>query len=128
MEKYQKYFEFSGTINGTNYLLRNLLTTIVSYIGGYLIGYGMGLINYGFITLGLILVAPSIWMSVATIYKRTNALFPTYASSITLTVIICQLMGGFTKGLPVGEFFTLGLAVFSLVLAFKNSGIGLHKG
>ena len=76
MEKYKKYFEFSGTINGSNYFLRNIIATIVSFFGGYMTGYGIGMSDYGLITLGLVVLVPSFLFSFATIYKRVNVLFP----------------------------------------------------
>ena len=128
MEKYKKYFEFSGTINGSNYFLRNIIATIVSFFGGYMTGYGIGMSDYGLITLGLVVLVPSFLFSFATIYKRVNALFPENSSVITAVFIVSQIVGQFFKGEPLGGLFTLGLLIFGLVLIFKNSGIENHEG
>ena len=41
----KKYFEFSGTINGLNYFLRNIVLGILGYGVGYGIGYMFGIGN-----------------------------------------------------------------------------------
>ena len=68
MENFKKYFEFGGTISGLNYFLRQLLTSVVAFIGGFTLGYGMGSDSIGLITLGMVILSPAVWMSFAT-YK-----------------------------------------------------------
>ena len=41
----KKYIEFTGTINGTTYFLRNLLCALLGFFVGYGIGYGIGMSN-----------------------------------------------------------------------------------
>ena len=128
MEKYKKYFDFSETINGTTYFLRNLLAGLFGFIGGFVAGYGIADTNMGLITLGLVILAPTFWFSFATIYKRVNALFPENASVIAGTFISVQVISNFFKDEPISVFFSLALLIFGLVLIFKNSGIPNHKG
>lgn len=127
MEKVKKYFEFSGTINGLNYFLRNLLSTFLAFFGGYMVGYGLGSSQMGLATLGFILLAPTLWFSIATIYKRTLALFPESATALTIGMLVAQVMVQFTQD-SVGPVINLGLIIFGLILIFKNSNIQNHEG
>ena len=127
MEKVKKYFEFSGTINGLNYFLRNLLSSFLAFFGGYMVGYGLGSSQMGLTTLGFILLAPTMWFSIATIYKRTLALFPESATALTIGMLVAQVMVQFTQD-SVGPVINLGLIVFGLILIFKNSNIQNHEG
>jgi len=128
MEKVKKYFEFSGTINGLNYFLRNLLSTVIAFIGGYSVGYGLGSQNMGFTTIGFLILAPTMWFSIATIYKRLSALFPPgNATILTIIMLTMQILVQFTQD-SVGPIINLGLFVFGLYIIFKNSGIENHEG
>ena len=128
MEKLKKYFEFSGTISGTNYFLRNLFSTIVAFFGGYALGWGLASSEMGVVTLGLLVLTPIVWFNFATIYKRANALFPEDATLWTVGIIILQVIGQFLKGQPVGGLITLGLFIVGLIFIFKNSSIENHEG
>lgn len=128
MEKLKKYFEFSGTISGTNYFLRNLFSTIVAFFGGYALGWGLASGEMGVVTLGLLVLTPIVWFNFATIYKRANALFPEDATLWTVGLIILQVIGQFFKGQPVGGLITLGLFIVGLIFIFKNSSIENHEG
>ena len=122
MEKLKKYFEFSGTISGTNYLLRNLIAVFIAFIGGFSLGWGMGSVNTFFTILGLIILAPALWFNICTIYKRSTALFPKYATSITISMVLLQLLDS------VSPIFTLIGVIIGLTLIFKNSDIEEHNG
>ena len=95
-----KYFQFTGTINGTTYFLRNMISTLLSYIGGYSVG----------------------WFNVCTIFKRSNALFPSKATIITVGMVLFQVLG------QVNEIFSIFPLVMGLILLFKNSNIENHEG
>lgn len=129
MKNYKKYFNFEGTISGTNYLLRNLLSGIVSFFGGYFIGYGM-IQNIGLMTIiGFLIVLFSLWFSIATIYKRVSALFEGNMGIITLLIVMAQLMGvALGDEHPISIFTKLGLILFGLFLIFYNSSIENHNG
>jgi len=128
MEKIKKYFDFSGTINGTNYLLRNLLSTFVAFFGGYTLGWGLGTNQMGVMTIGLLILVPTLWFNVATIYKRANALFSKDATGWTIGVLALQLVGQFFKGEPMGQLINLGILIIGLIFIFKNSNIENHEG
>ena len=122
MENIKKYFEFSGTINGTNYVLRNLLSIFVAFIGGFSVGLGIGIGTTFFTVLGFIILAPTLWFNICTIYKRANALFPEYAAIITGTIVLLQLLDS------ISVVFSIIAIVLGLILIFKNSGIEEHNG
>jgi uncharacterized membrane protein YhaH (DUF805 family) len=128
MENFKKYFEFGGTISGLNYFLRQLLTSVVAFIGGFTLGYGMGSDSIGLITLGMVILSPAVWMSFATIYKRCEALFPGQASAYTSGIVILQVLSQFMGKTALSGLTSLILLVIGLYLIFKNSNIVEHNG
>ena len=122
LKKMNKYFTFSGTINGTNYFLRNLLSTLGAFAGGFSIGWGLGTGSMFILLLGILIMTPSIWFNACTIYKRSNALFPQYAVLITVSMFLVQV---FAELIPL---FTIVGMVMGLTLLFKNSNIENHEG
>jgi uncharacterized membrane protein YhaH (DUF805 family) len=128
MNTMTKYFEFSGTINGLNYFLRNLLASIIAMFGGFVLGFGLGSDQMGLVSLGLVILVPALILSFATIYKRMKALFSENASEYSAGLIMIQIL---TQFIPEGPFKTLAslvLLIFGLILIFKNSGIENHEG
>ena len=128
MENFKKYFEFGGTISGLNYFLRQLLTSVVAFIGGFTLGYGMGSDSIGLITLGMVILSPAVWMSFATIYKRCEALFPGQAAVYTTSIVALQILNQFVNETTFGGLITIVLLVVGLYLIFKNSNIVEHNG
>ena len=120
----KKYFEFSGTISGTNFFLRNLLAGVGGFFGGFLIGLGITLQEYSgaLFFLGLMVLAPLLWFNVATVYKRANALYPNEATAITIGLFILQFLA---QLIPFVSILSL---VAGLILIFKNSNIEQHNG
>jgi len=117
-----KYFQFSGTISGTNYFLRNILATFLAFGGGWLVGYGLGSETNSILMIGLLVLVPAFWFNVCTIFKRSNALFPEQAMWITAGMIIFQVLG------EVNQIFSIFPLVMGLILLFKNSNIEQHEG
>ena len=128
MENFKKYFELGGTISGVNYFLRQLLASVVAFLGGFSIGYGIGTDSLGLITLGIVILSPAVWMSFATIYKRCEALFPGQAAVYTSGIATLQLLNQFVNGGILGGLITIVLLVAGLYLIFKNSNIEEHNG
>lgn len=122
MNNLKKYFEFNGTISGTNYFLRNLLAVSVALIGGFLLGFGIGSEVLFFTILGLIILVPTLWFNVCTIYKRASALFPKYAALITGSLVLLQLLDS------ISVIFSVIAFVIGLTLIFKNSNVEQHNG
>jgi len=122
MNNIKKYFEFSGTINGTNYVLRNLLSTLVAFIGGFSIGFGIGGEMQSLTLVGIALIVPALWFNACSIYKRSLALFPEYAVWITISMFLLQILDTFNTAFGIIALIT------GLVLVFKNSDIEEHNG
>ena len=127
MEKIKKYFEFSNTISGMTYLLRNLLGYFAGFVGGYIVGYGLVNQIMGLTTLGFVITAPVLWFTFTTVYKRANALFPKDATLVTVGIIFAQVVSQLTQD-SVGPILSLSLLIMGLILIFKNSGIANHEG
>lgn len=129
MENLKKYFQFSGTINGLNYFLRNLILYFLSYGIGY--GIGMSMVNndVGMIMVFVGLFAPVMWAQLTTIYKRMSALFPKDAALYTAGLITMQFV---MSAMDVNNIYRSGLTLLLLIVAgvliFKNSGIENHEG
>ena len=113
-----------------NYFLRQLLTSLIAFIGGFTLGYGIGDDSIGLITLGMVILSPAVWMSFATIYKRCEALFPGLAASYTLGIIILQVLNQFVDktNSVLSSLASIVLLVIGLYLIFKNSDIVEHNG
>ena len=125
----KKYFEFSGTINGLNYFLRNIVLAILGFGVGYGIGYSFGMGNTGLVMVFVALFAPLMWVQLSTIYKRMTALFPKDAKMYTGGLITLQLVQqAMSEDSPFKILLTLVLFVIGLVLIFKNSNIENHEG
>lgn len=125
----KKYFEFSGTINGLNYFLRNIVLAILGFGVGYGIGYSFGMGNTGLVMVFVALFAPLMWLQLSTIYKRMSALFPKDAKMYTGGLITLQLVQqAMSEDSPFKILLTLGLLVVAGILIFKNSGIENHEG
>lgn len=125
----KKYFEFSGTISGTNYFLRNLLSYIIAFVGGIIIGIGVSQGMGPVVLYGFLLVIPALWIQFATIYKRMNSLYPSnakfYSSSLVAFQILAQI---FKEHELIGSLMTLGLIVVGVILIFSDSNIQNHQG
>jgi uncharacterized membrane protein YhaH (DUF805 family) len=128
MEKVKKYFQFSGTINGLNYFLRNMLSYVVAFIGGYMVGDGLLNKNTGLTSIGFLIIAPAIAFGFATLYKRMLALFDDDATSYTIGIILIQIISQFMEAGPFKTLAGLFMLIFSCILIFQNSKIENHNG
>jgi len=129
MNNYKKYFEFKGTINGTNYVLRNILSSTVAFIAGYLLGIGIGMDEPLLKFLAVILFLPALYFNFCTIYKRILAVIGNNAGLLTGLVAVGNLFPVLVGAQePVSVLTKLVLLVFGLFLIFKNSNIENHEG
>jgi uncharacterized membrane protein YhaH (DUF805 family) len=124
----KKLFNFSGTINGTNYFLRNFMFGALAFLGGYTVGYSIGVNNGGMVTIGFILVAIALLGNVSTIYKRVKALFPDNDVVITAGLIGVQVFSGVLGENVFSGIIKLILFVFGIYLIFTNSKIENQEG
>ena len=129
MNNYKKYFEFKGTVSGTNYFLRNLLSGVIAFIGGYILGMGIGT-NEGILKLfGMILILPALYFNACTIYKRISAVIGQNAGLLTGLILFGNFFPSFIGPQhPISGFTKIILFIFGLFLIFKNSNIENHEG
>jgi uncharacterized membrane protein YhaH (DUF805 family) len=128
IEELRKYFEFSGTISGTQYFLRNLVSSIAAFTAGGVIGVGVVLNSLLVILLGALLLLPVFWFATANIYKRMKAFYPNQAIALTTGLSLLQLISPFGKGEPWGVLLTIVLLIIGILLIFCNSDIKEHQG
>lgn len=128
IEELRKYFEFSGTISGTQYFLRNLVSSIAAFTAGGVIGVGIVLNSLIVILLGVLLLLPVFWFATANIYKRMKAFYPNQAIALTTGLSLLQLISPFGKGEPWGVLLTIVLLIIGILLIFCNSDIKEHQG
>ena len=105
-----------------------MLSYVVAFTGGLILGLGLGKGNMGMTTLGILVVVPAVVFGFATLYKRMFALFQEDATSYTIGLVLIQLISQFMSEGPFKSLAVLMLVIFSLVLLFKNSGIEDHNG
>jgi len=93
--KLSKYFQFKNTIGGLSYFLRSLTTVLFAFPIGILIGIGVAVMSLSstvigtiLIILGCLFIIPMIWFGLSTTYKRINALFPQYATLLTVATFL----------------------------------------
>ena len=124
-----KYFQFSGTISGTNYFLRNLLSYIIGFVCGILIGIGATQGTFAVVIYGVLLLIPTLWFQFASIYKRMNSLYPSNAKFYSSALVAFQLLAEIFKEQElIGSLLTLGLIVVAVILIFSDSKIQNHQG
>jgi uncharacterized membrane protein YhaH (DUF805 family) len=128
MNKFKKYFQFYGTISGTNFFLRNMLTVLLSLITGIVIGFGIGLDSPAIILIGVLLLVGVLWVSLTTMYKRINALFPESAGIYTAGLFSLQCVNTAMFTSPVKIVLSFILIFIGLFLIFKESNIDNHNG
>lgn len=124
----KKYFEFTGTISGTQYILRNLVSSIAAFTAGGVIGVGFALDSTIVILLGVLILLPVLWFATANIYKRIKAFFPEQVIALTTILSLLQVISGFGKGEVWGTLLNLVLVVIALLLIFCNSKVEEHQG
>jgi hypothetical protein len=123
----KKFFQFTDTISGTTYFLRNLLVSILAYMSG--IGMGVAMIRDS-VEILLVSVVGFVfiyWFSMTTIYKRINAFFPKQSNVLTIGMLSLQLMSQIVPP-PFQYIIAFVLVVSSIFLIFSNSNIEKHNG
>ena len=127
-ENIKKYLEFKGTISGGDYIVRNLIASGLAFAGGFVIGFGIGINDLFLTILGIILLTPTLWFSLATIYKRINAFYPDKAGEFTALFSILQIASQIGKGETWASVISIIIIIAGLFLIFKNSNIENHEG
>lgn len=124
----KKYFDFSGTISGTTYFFRNLLSSIIGFIGGYMVGLGIPTNNLGLITIGFLIASPAIAFQLSTVWKRLVALFPNNVKEFFITFLVVSVVSQFSQGSTYQPLMGLVILIIGCILIFKNSKIETHNG
>ena len=124
----KKYFDFSGTISGTTYFFRNLLSSILGFIGGYIVGLGVPTNNLGLMTIGFLVVSPAIAFQLSTVWKRLTALFPNNVKEFFVTFLVLSVVSQFSQGSTYQPLMGLVILIIGCILIFKNSKIENHNG
>jgi hypothetical protein len=79
--------------------------------------------------LGIVIAASGIWISLATMYKRLEALQPKQAGVLTISLFSLQTVSTmFGEGDTIGLVIKLVLGFVALYLIFANSKIENHEG
>ena len=124
----KKYLQFSGTISGCDYIFRNLIASCIAFASGFGIGFGIGTDNIPLVILCGIVLIPTLWFSIATIYKRINSFYPEKAGEFTALISILQLASEIGKGQIWATLISISLIVLGFVLILSNSNIENHEG
>ena len=88
----KKYFDFKGTINGNQYLVRPLLGWLLGFAAAFVIGFLVGAITGSEDAAGavaLLTVYPAlIWLGLSTTVKRARALSKQYDVALNAIIIL----------------------------------------
>ena len=132
METLKKWFNFSDTLNGTNFLIRWVIATLLQYPGGYLLGLGLAGANMGYTMIGLIVASLGIALQFSTLLKRSNALFSTSVKAFVFyfTYLAVSIFRGFAQsmGQEILLLTNLTMVLMFLYAIFRNSRLANHEG
>jgi hypothetical protein len=123
-----KLFQFRGTINGTNFILRYLLGLTIITANAFGLGYNMGAERYPLVILFAFLMSGGIIINFTTFYKRIMAVYPNIIEYSMISLVTVNLIQLFTASEVVKNGIGLLYFIYMLVLAFSNSDIKEHKG
>jgi hypothetical protein len=123
-----KLFQFRGTINGTNFILRYLLGLTIITANAFGLGYNMGAERYPLVILFAVLMSSGIIINFTTFYKRIMAIYPNIIEYSMISLVTVNLIQLFTASEVVKNGIGLLYFIYMLVLAFSNSDIKEHKG
>jgi len=100
MELLKKLFNFSDTINGTDFLIRWVAANILQFPGGFLLGIAIVDGNMGLLTVGIIIAAAGVALQFSTLMKRSRALFnrPNYLY-FYIAYLVVSIFQGFAEGI-----------------------------
>ena len=126
MENLKKLFNFSGTISGTTFILRWVLSTFIQFPGGYLTGIGLASGHMGYAMMGLIIASVGIALQFSTLLKRSKSIFSNArgAYMFYFAYLIISISKGFVQGIDqtLDGFISITLLGMFAYAIFKNSG------
>jgi hypothetical protein len=127
MNYIKKYFQFTETISGTAYFLRNVLVGILAYLTGVGMGVAMIQNDITILLLSALAFVFVYWFGMTTVYKRFNALTPKSANINTIGLLSAQLFATILPE-PYSYIITILLVIVAIFLIFSNSYLENHKG
>lgn len=129
IEQLIKYFDFSDTISGTQFLIRNIITSVSAFLVGGIITLGSYLNSLILILLGVFLTLPVLWFVTSTLFKRIKTFFPKQVITLTAIITLLQFFTPICKTQPIlGTIINIILLTTTLLLIFNNSKTKIHKG
>jgi uncharacterized membrane protein YhaH (DUF805 family) len=115
----KKYFEFSGYVSGLTFLLRNILSTLLSFVGGFMAGWGWSQ-SFPIFVLGIVSLYYILRFSFANIYKRINSVDPKNMKIWMPLFVIFSIISFFDDGSPFFNVTNLMSVIFTLYFVFQN--------
>jgi len=113
----------SGTISGTNFFLRYLL----SVLGIFSTAIGMGIYitkeNYPLIVVFSLLLSAFVYFNFITYIKRFRALFPEQVTTFAIVLIFLNILSLVIQSETIDVLFNLCVFTFNMFLIFNNSHI-----
>jgi len=123
-----KLFQFRGTINGTNFILRYLLGLTIITANAFGLGYNIGAERYPLVILFAFLMSGGIIINFTTFYKRIKAVYPNIVGYSMFSLVGMNLVQLFTTSEAIKNYVGICYLIYMLVLAFTNTDIKEHKG
>ena len=127
MNYIKKFFQFTDSISGTTYFLRNLLVSVLAYMAGVGMGIAMIKDNIEILLVSVVAFVFVYWFSMTTIYKRINAFYPKQSNVLTTAMLSLQLMGQIVPP-PFQYIIVIVLVIAAIFLILSNSNIEKHNG
>ena len=124
------YFDFSGTISGTNYFLRNVISVLLMMSGAIVLAAGINEYSNPLQMVGGIEIILGIIINLSNLVKRMRALFPLNFKFVFIGFAVATILSNsIVVEFPIIAFIlNLALFIFGLVLIFKNSDVEIHNG
>lgn len=123
-----KYIQHTGTINGTNFLLRHFLSIIIIFISAFGLGFFIVKEMYPLVILSSLIMSGFFYLNFINYIKRIRALFPNYIIPIMLFLTLLNVISLISSGQAMGVLVNLIVLIINLILIFKNSNIETHNG
>ena len=125
MENLKKWFNFGDTISGTTFIGRWILSTLIQFVGGYSLGYGLAANNNGLTLIGILVTCVGVVLQFSTLLKRSRSIFSKVTTHYIyyISYVIVSLMYSFLQNVDQIASGFLGLVMLSMfaVLIFKNA-------
>ena len=123
-----KYFQPSGTIDGSNFFWRHLISLLLVFPSAFGLGFFMLSGNYVVGLLFALLTSLFIYINFVNYVKRIRALFPEHLLIFMIGLIIMNLSSLFFDNEIFQIILNLVTLGFNMFLIFKNSNIENHDG